>query len=399
MRSTFKILFYIDKNNIKADGTTAIKCRITIDSKRSVISTGLFCRPEDWSVKKGCSGDMKIDKELDNLHSKIEKIYEQLLQDSGIVSAELLKSRYNDINATPKLLLEAGEKERERLRLRAIEINSNSTYRQSKISQKNLSEFIESRGTKDILFTDLTHEFGESFKLYLKRDLGHKSGHINHCLTWLNRLIYIAVDSEILRCNPLEEVKYEKKERPKIPHLTRSELTQIMATPMPTERQELIRRVFVFSCFAGGLAYADLFGLYPHHVCETSEGRKYIRIYRAKTSIEAFIPLHPIAEQIIMMYNTTDSKQPIFPLPVRDKIWYDLQEIAFLSGLKRGISYHQSRHSFGTLMLDAGISIESVSEMMGHTNISSTQVYAKITDEKISTEMGMLIERRKQLNN
>ena len=398
MRSTFKILFYIDKNKIKSDGTTAIMCRISIDSKRSVISTGQFCRPEDWSVKNGCSADAKIDKELDNLRKQIEGLYEQLLRDNGIVSVELLKNTYSEVNSTPKLLLEAGEKERERLRLRAIEINSNSTYRQSKSTQKNLHEFIESRGTKDIQFIDLTHEFGESFKLYLKRDLGHKSGHINHCLTWLNRLIYIAVDSEILRCNPLEEVEYEKKEKPKIPHLTRSEVMQIMAAPMPTERQELIRRVFIFSCFCGGLSYADVFGLYPHHICETSEGRKYIRIYRAKTSIEAFIPLHPIAEQIIMMYNTTKNKQPIFSLPVRDKIWYDLQVIAFLSGLKRGISYHQSRHSFGSLMLDAGISIESVSKMMGHTNISSTQVYAKVTDEKISTEMGRLIEKREQLN-
>ena len=398
MRSTFKILFYIDKSAVKANGTTAIKCRMSIDTKRSVISTGLFCKPEDWSVKSGSTGDSKIDTRLTELRQRIEQLYDILLKDNGVVSAELLKNTVNEVNAAPKSLLKAGEAERERLRLRSIEINSNSTYRQSKTSQKNLREFIESRGAEDILFTDLAHEFGESFKLYLKRDLGHKSGYVNHCLTWLNRLIYIAVDREILRCNPLEEVAYEKKERPKIPHLTRSEMMQIMAVPMPNERQELIRRVFIFSCFCGGLAYADVFGLYPHHVKETSEGRKYIRIKRRKTSIEVFIPLHPKAEQVVMMYNTTNSQRPIFPLPVRDRIWYDLQEIAFLAGLKRGISYHQSRHSFGTMMLDAGIPIESVSKMMGHTNISSTQVYAKITDEKISKDMDMLMERRKQLN-
>lgn len=261
-----------------------------------------------------------------------------------------------------------------------------------------MCEFIKSRGADNILFSDISHEFGESFKLFLKLQ-NRKSGYINHCLTWLNRLMYIAVDQDVLRCNPLEDVAYEKKERPKIPHLTRNELERIMITPSPYERQELVRRAFIFSCFCGGLAYADVHGLYPHHIKETSEGRRYIRVNRAKTSIEAFIPLHPIAEQIISFYNTTEEKRPIFPLPNRNMIWYDLQEIAFMAGLNRGISYHQSRHSFGTLMLSAGIPIESVSKMMGHTNISSTQVYAKITDEKISQDMDKLMERRRQQTN
>ncbi len=388
MRSTFKILFYIDKGTVKADGTTAIKCRISIDSKRIVMSTGQYCKPSEWNPKKET-------KELTLLREQITKAYDTILANNGLVSVELLKNTINDVNSKAKYLLQAGEIERERLRLRAIAINSNSSYRQSKITQKNLQEFILSRGLTDIQFTELTHEFGESFKLFLKRDLGHKAGHVNHCLTWLNRLIYIAVDKDILRCNPLEDVAYEKKEKPKIPHITREELQRIMDTPSQFERQELVRRAFIFSCFCGGLAYADVFGLYPHHIKETSEGRKYIRINRTKTSIEAFIPLHPIAEQILSLYNTTDSKRPVFPLPVRDKIWYELQEIAFMADIPRGISYHQSRHSFGTLMLDAGISIESVSKMMGHTNISSTQVYAKVTDDKISKDMDMLMEKRK----
>ncbi|MFR9547178.1 MAG: tyrosine-type recombinase/integrase [Rikenellaceae bacterium] len=393
-RSTFKILFYIDKNTVKADGTTAIKCRLSVDGKRSVLSTGLFCKPDDWNPKKES-------RELIKLRESIEKMYEMLLSTTGVVSAELLKNSINGVNSAPKYLLIAGEVERERLRLRSIEINSLSTYRQSNISQNNLREFLKTMGRDDILFSELTHEFGESYKLFLKRDHNRKSGYINHCLTWLNRLIYIAVDKDVLRCNPLEDVAYEKKERPKVPHLTREELQRIMDTPSQFAKQELVRRAFIFSCFAGGLAYVDVFGLYPHHIKETSEGRRYIRINRAKTSIEAFIPLHPIAEQILALYNTTDPKRPIFPLPVREMVWCDLQEIAFMAGIPRGISYHQSRHSFGTLMLDAGIPIESVSKMMGHTNISSTQVYAKITDEKISNEMDMLMERRKQdsLNN
>ena len=390
MRSTFKILFYINKSKIKADGTTTVMCRISIDGRTTSMSTGVNVIPSGFKAQNS--------KELMRLKEHIEQAYDKILKSAGVVSAELLKNSINGVNSIPQYLLQGGEVERERLRLRAIEINSNSTYRQSKISQNNLREYINSRGSDDILFSNINHEFGESFKLFLKLQ-NRKSGYINHCLTWLNRLMYIAVDQDVLRCNPLEDVAYEKKERPKIPHLTRDELERIMTTPSPYERQELVRRAFIFSCFCGGLAYADVHGLYPHHIKETSDGRKYIRVNRVKTSIEAFIPLHPIAEQIISFYNTTEEKRPIFPLPNRNMIWYDLQEIAFMAGISRGISYHQSRHTFGTLVLSAGIPIESVSKMMGHTNISSTQVYAKITDEKISQDMDRLMERRKQNNN
>ena len=387
MRSTFKILFYIDRNNIKANGTTAVKCRLSVDGKNSVMSTGVYCTSDQWNPKSE-------NKELAKLRERIEHTYQHLLSENGIISVELLKNTINGVNTTPKYILQAGEVERERLRLRSLEINSTSTYRQSKTTHKNLRDFIESRDMKDILFKDITHEFGESFKLYLKRDLGYQSTHINHCLTWLNRLIYISVDQEILRINPIEEVDYEKKDPPKLLHITREELKCIMDKPLPDKTQELARRMFIFSSFCG-LAYVDMQRLYPHHICKTSNDEMYIRINRAKTSVESFIPLHPIAEQIILLYNTSDDTQPIFPTKNRDLIWREINQIGYITGVKHSLSYHQSRHSFATLSLSAGIPIESVSKMMGHTNITSTQIYAKVTDDKISQDMDKLMERRK----
>lgn len=134
--------------------------------------------------------------------------------------------------------------------------------------------------------------------------------------------------------------------------------------------------------------------LYPQHIGKTAEGRLYIRKQRVKTNVEAFIPLHPIAEQILMLYNTTDDTKPVFPLPVRDMNWYDINQIGKLIGLKENLSYHQSRHSFGTLAISAGLSIESIAKMMGHANISTTQGYAQITEQKISEDMDKLMERR-----
>ena len=139
----------------------------------------------------------------------------------------------------------------------------------------------------------------------------------------------------------------------------------------------------------------DVHNLYPHHIGQTADGRRYIRTKRAKTEVEAFIPLHPVAEQILSLYNTTDDTAPIFPLPSRDQVWFEIHEIGFALEIKQNLSYHMSRHSFGTLLLSAGIPIESISKMMGHTNISSTQIYSKVTDDKISEDMDKLMERRK----
>jgi integrase len=160
----------------------------------------------------------------------------------------------------------------------------------------------------------------------------------------------------------------------------------------------LVRRAFIFSSLTG-LAYADIYNLYPHHIGRTAAGRLYIRKERVKTNVEAFIPLHPVPEQILSLYNTDDHSHPVFPLPVRDKIWFDINQIGVINGLSRSLSYHQSRHSFGTLMLSAGISIESIAKMMGHANISTTQGYAQVTDMKISEDMDRLIVRRKTTQN
>jgi site-specific recombinase XerD len=294
-------------------------------------------------------------------------------------------------------LLEAGKVEIERLRIRAIEINSNTTYRQSKLSQLNLQEFLLSRGMEDIAFTDITEEFAESFKIFMKTTGDRKPGYINKCITWLNRLIYIAIDQEILRSNPIEDVRYERKEPAKHRYISKNDLKRIMETPMSEPRLELVRRAFIFSSLTG-LAYVDMHRLYPHHSGKTAEGRLYIRKQRVKTNVEAFIPLHPIAEQILLLYNTTDSSKPVFPLPVRDMIWYDINQIGVTMDLKENLSYHQSRHSFGTLAISAGLSIESIAKMMGHANIATTQGYAQVTDMKISEDMDKLMVRRNTVN-
>ena len=393
MRSTFSILFYINRGKIKADGTTAVMCRITIDGRNTAITTGICCKPEDWNARTGTIRTVRENARLQEYRKYIEQTYEEILRTQGVISAEIIKNRVTRQFVVPTHLLRMGEIERERLRIRSREINSTSTYRQSQYFQKYLTDYLVSLGKKDIAFEEITEDFGRNYKAFLIRNKNFSTSQTNRCLCWLNRLLYLAVDNEILRTNPVENVEYEKKTAPKHKYVTREEMKRILVMPLNEGRAELGRRAFIFSYFTG-LAYADIKQLRPCHIGTTADGRRFIRINRKKTGVEAFIPLHPIAEQILALYNTTDMHSPIFPLPSRDSIWHEIREIGVILGRHDDLSYHQARHGFGVLLISESVSIESIAKMMGHSNISTTQGYARITEEKISREMDRLMEKR-----
>lgn len=311
-----------------------------------------------------------------------------------MVSAEILKNHIAMNNIHPTTLLQMGEWERERLRKHSAEIDSISSYRHSMYYQKYLTDYLASFGKKDIALEEVTEDFGKSYKAYLKKCKNFGASQTNKCLCWLNRLLYLAVDKEIIRVNPCEDLEYEPKPEARHKYISREEFKRILATPMYDKRQELARRAFIFSTLTG-LAYVDIKLLHPHHIGRNAEGRCYIRINRKKTNVEAFIPLHPIVERILSLYNTTDDEQPVFPLPSRDALWFDIHEMGVIIGKEDNLSYHQSRHSFGTFLISADIPIESIAKMMGHSNIRTTQGYARITDDKISKDMDKLMERRK----
>lgn len=179
MRSTFSILFYINRGKVKADGTTAVMCRITIDGRSTAITTGIYCRPEDWNAKTGTTRTVRENARLQEYRKYIEQTYEDILRTQGIVSAEIIKTRVTRQFVVPTHLLQMGEIERERLRIRSKEINSISTYRHSRYFQKYLTDYLTSLGRKDIAFEEITEDFGKGYKAFLVRNKNFSSTQTN----------------------------------------------------------------------------------------------------------------------------------------------------------------------------------------------------------------------------
>ena len=404
MRSTFKILFYINRQKTKADGKTVILCRITIDGKSSAITTGEECKPSEWNTKQSLTTDRKTNQRLHEFRELVEKTYQDILTRDGVVSAELIKYQLQGITENPTTLLAMSGAELQAVKESVGRSRAEGTYLNLFHSDRNLREFVKDKGVQDIPISTITEDLFEEYRFFLKKR-GLKGTTINNYLCWLSRLMFRAVSKRIIRYNPFEHAKYEKEER-KIRFLQKSEVAKLATMKMNDREAELARLMFVFSCFTG-LAIADMEQLQYKHIQTAADGQKYIRKERQKTKVEFLVPLHPIVEAIINRcrkkqenneeWQTVKEKGEalIFPRECsRSVIDTKLSIVGKACGIKERLSFHMARHTFGTMSLSAGIPIESIAKMMGHASISSTQIYAQVTDKKISEDMDRLIAKQ-----
>ena len=263
MRSTFKILFYINRQKTKADGNTAILCRITIDGKSTAITTGEECKVSEWNSKQGLTTNRKTNQRINEFRELIEKTYRDILTREGVVSVELIKNRLQGIATNPTTLLTMSKVELQAVKESVGKSRAEGTYLNLSYSDRNLREFVEDKGVQDILISTITEDLIEEYRFFLKKHR-LKSSTINNNLCWLSRLMFRAVSKRIIRCNPFEHAKYEKEEN-KIRFLQKDDVMKLMAMTMNDRESELARLMFVFSCFTG-LAIADMENLEYRHI-------------------------------------------------------------------------------------------------------------------------------------
>ncbi|MGK7392845.1 MAG: site-specific integrase [Candidatus Cyclobacteriaceae bacterium M2_1C_046] len=399
MNHTFSILFWLQNHKIsKKTGEAPISCRITVDGKRAEISTGKKLLPEKWNVNsgrmKGNSEEARIlNQHLTKMYLKLEKIYDKLQDEEKYISSQTIKSIYQGHHTKQHCLLELFKYHNEQIKAQLGQGYSAGTLERYETTYKHTKAFIEHHFKRDeYMLSELKYDFITEFEFYLKsvKKIGHNT--TMKYLRNFKKIVLIAVKNEWILRDPFSRYQMSLKEVKK-EYLTKEELSEIYKKEIEVERLEHVRDIFLFCCYTG-LAYADVKKLTPDHISKGLDGEYWIFVDRTKTGSSSNVPLLPVAHEIMKKYEDNPVVQnsgKLLPVLSNQKMNAYLKEMATLCGINKNITFHMARHTFATTVtLSNGVSIETVGSMLGHKNLKTTQIYAKVVQEKVSQDMKKL---------
>ncbi|WP_018911137.1 site-specific integrase [Prevotella veroralis] len=394
-RSTFKTLFYINRSKEKKNGKCPIMGRITIDGEQVQYSTGKETFSELWDSRKGrCKGTgeevKEINRYLQAKDGQANAKYQELVWQRGYITAELLK---RELLEEDKLLEEVHLFIEDKRPCVGISVAKPTFANYIYAAQLIESYLRECLGQEDIRYSQLDYGFIEGLDFYLKSERNLSLATIQIVVVFLRKLISIGQLKKYIRIDPFVDYKAELPHRIRR-YLTTEELQRVLQTPIIDKQFERARQLFLFCAFTG-LARVDMQRLKPKHIIRNADGTEEIRIKRQKTDVEAIIPLLPIAGQILSLYiKDKKADELIFPNLTIRKASFACVNIGQICRIEKGLTFHMARHTFSTtICLSNGISMETLSKMLGHSNIGTTQIYGKITDHKIQEDMTALTDR------
>lgn len=398
-RKTFAVCFYLKKQFGKSSQNTAIYLRITVDGKRSEISTSRSCNdPERWNASAGRMTGTKESTKILNAHlqamqNKVYEIYKNLLQSDAIITAEAIKNNLTGKSDCSKGAIEVFQEHNDQMKALINLEFAPATYKRYATTLEHTREFIQWKfNVDDIPIRKLNYEFILDYEFYLKsvRKCGHNSA-IKY-LTNFRKIVSICLKKGWLVRDPFYGFKMTIREVVR-QTLSHEELKQMAAKEFSTRRLNITRDVFLFSCYTG-LAYVDVFNLKRSEITNGVDGEKWIFAHRQKTETPFHIPLLEMPLKILDKYkNDPECLNNDRALPVwsNQKLNEYLKEIADLCGIKKKLTYHMARHTFATTVtLNNGVPLETISKLLGHRNIKITQRYAKLLDKRISEDIDKL---------
>lgn len=392
-RSTFAILFYINRTKIRKDGTCQLLCKVSIDAEWEQIGTKVSVNPSIWNPEKGradgrSENAVVVNRAIDELTKEITGHYNNIKNSLGFITAELVKNAVMGIGQKPLTLLalfrEHNEEFEKRIGLDRIKETHDSYLR----SYKHLAAFIkEKKGVEDVTLRSLDKVFYDDFELFLCKDCGMKPKTVHEHLYRLKKMTRRAVSQGTLRRDPYCRLHPELPRR-KSRHMKLEDLKKLMETPVEKPQLQFVRDMFIFSTFTG-LAYADLKRLRTSDITQAEDGSWWIHIRRQKTDTLSSVRLLDVPLRIVEKYKDQRKGNKVFNVYVRNYFIVLTRELGNVYGFD--LTFHQARHNFGThVTLSLGVPIETVSRMMGHMSISTTQLYAQVTDKKVDEDMKIL---------
>ena len=393
MKSTFKVLFYLKKGSEKKNGEVMIMARITIDGKLCQFSTKQSIQPDNWSIAAGKAKGRdagRINALLDDIRSSLNTIYHEMQRRDNYVTAEKVKNEFLGHSESHETILSLFQKHNDDVKQLVGISKTIATYRKYEVTRRHLAEFIQSKyNVSDISIKEITPMFITDFELYLRTACKCGYNTTAKFMQFFKRIIIIARNNGILVGDPFAsyKIRLEKVDRG---YLTEDEIKIILKKKMVSERLEHVRDLFVFSCFCG-LAYSDVANLRQENIQKSFDGNLWIITRRKKTNTESNIRLLDVPKRIIEKYKGLARDGHVFPVPSNGSCNKILKDIGRQCGFKVRLTYHVARHTNATtVLLSHGVPIETVSRLLGHTNIKTTQIYAKITAQKISQDMETL---------
>ena len=278
-------------------------------------------------------------------------------------------------------------------------MKSQRSYWKYRVVYKHLEEFIKQRyKMEDIALKELTPAFITDFEVFLRIEKGHCTNTVWSYMMPFRSIIFMAINNGWLARDPFYSYHISKEET-KRGFLTMEEITKLINGQFTKKKYELVRDLFVFCCFTG-LSWTDMRNLTKNNIQTSFDGHVWIKTSRQKTGVESDIRLLEVAKHIIDKYDGLAKDDRLLPVPAYSVCKYDIKQVAKQCGIEKNVSWHVSRHSFATsVCLSNGVPIETLSKMMGHTSIRSTQIYAKITAQKLSDDMEKLSQRIQSVEN
>jgi site-specific recombinase XerD len=407
MKTKITLHFYAKSTKANAAGLLPIYVRLTIDGKRMEFSTKKFIDSAKWSpemskMKGNTENARSLNEYLDLLKSKIFDIQMELIHRNEPLTIEVFKNRLLGINERERMLIPIFEEHNRKVeKLIGLEY-APGTLERYKTSLKHTKDFLQWKyNLSDIEINKIDHPFITEYEFYLRSVRKCANNTAVKYIKNFKKIIKICISNGWLDKDPFANYKSKIREVER-DYLTQEEIQDIYSKVFVTERLNLVKDIFVFSCFTG-LAYIDVKNLTVSNISMGIDGGKWIFTHRQKTETASRIPLLPIPEELILKYANHPqciNEDKLLPILSNQKMNSYLKEIADVCGIKKDLTFHIARHTFATTVtLTNGVPIESVSKMLGHKSLRTTQHYAKILDKKVSEDMMILRNKMSNQNN
>jgi site-specific recombinase XerD len=404
MNTAMTVSFQLKRVKKNSQNKAPIYARITIKGDRCEFTLKKCIDVSRWCNKagkvKGTNEDARsLNHFLNTVRLKLNECHRKLIENDQEVSSAAVRDLYFGKAEKQKTLVEVFELHNTKIEELIGKDYSLPTLTKFKTTLQHVKNFIlRTCGKLDVTLSEVNYGFLTDFEHYLKVEANLQHNTAMKYIAMLGKIVNIAIAHQWIAADPFASfpIRLQKVDRD---FLTAEELELLVTKEIGIKRLSQIRDIFVFACFTG-LAFSELEKLSRHHIVE-SNGHRMVKINRTKTDTRSAVTLLTMAEEILKKYQNDPAcsiKNRLLPVPSNQKMNAYLKEIATICGIEKNLTSHVARHTFATTVtLSNDIPIETVSKMLGHRSIKTTQIYARIVDKKINEDMSKIGDRFKRL--